>query len=196
MNWHWNWRIRPNVLNAVYVFKRNYLFQIIYRKDWISVELFSQLELHLYRTLQSLFYSLFLGSTRWGYGVGRFRGSRVQRFRVLQMSTAAGLKSVQSNREINFEKTIFRTNPTAGKKTAGLIEIETLILCYRRVGHRADQYRRARWPALLSQLCVSYESLTTLKMTERSDIHKYSIFTSGLSGLGDNLWPVSPDNKF
>jgi hypothetical protein len=98
-------------------------------------------------------------------------------------------------------------------------------LCYRMAGHdsaglaevRADQHRRARWPALLSQTFVvsekedevlntdgmsssssfSYLSsicLTTgfrnsifrlnienlrysiqLKMTERSDIHKYSI---------------------
>jgi hypothetical protein len=39
------------------------------------------------------------------------------------------------------------TQPPA-KKTAGLFEKETLILCYRRVGHRADKFRRARWPAL------------------------------------------------
>jgi hypothetical protein len=39
-------------------------------------------------------------------------------------------------------KVIFKTNPAGGKKTAGLIEKQTLILCYRSVGHRADQYRR------------------------------------------------------
>ena len=45
-------------------------------------------------------------------------------------------------------------------KTAGLIEKETFVWSCRRVGHRAGQYRRARWPALLSQtLVVSYERL-------------------------------------
>jgi hypothetical protein len=38
------------------------------------------------------------------------------------------------------------------------IEKETLVWCCRRVGHRADQYRRAPWPPQLFQLCVvSYE---------------------------------------
>jgi hypothetical protein len=52
------------------------------------------------------------------------------------------------------KKAIFdiQNHPAAGKKMAGLIEKETLILCCRRVGHRADQYRRARWPALLSHI--------------------------------------------
>jgi hypothetical protein len=50
------------------------------------------------------------------------------------MSAAAGQKNRQSNRERN----------------SGL--------CYRRVGHRADQFRRARWPALRPQTFeVSYE---------------------------------------
>jgi hypothetical protein len=90
---------------------------------------------------------------------------------VSGFSTAAGLKRGRFNRERNFEKanneySIFKTNPAAGKKTAGLIEKETLILCYSRVGHdstelaevHADQYRRARWPALRSQTFeVSYK---------------------------------------
>ena len=33
-------------------------------------------------------------------------------------------------------------------RTSSQIGKKTLILCYRRVDHRADQYRRARWPAL------------------------------------------------
>ena len=43
-------------------------------------------------------------------------------------------------------------------RASSQIEIETLIWCCRRVGHRADQFRRARWPALRSQTFeVSYE---------------------------------------
>jgi hypothetical protein len=42
-------------------------------------------------------------------------------------------------------------NAAAGRGPASQIEKEILILCYRRVGHRADQFRRVRWPALLSQ---------------------------------------------
>ncbi len=48
-------------------------------------------------------------------------------------------------------------------RASSQIEKETLALCYRRVGHRADQYRRARWPALRSQTFeVSYESYGVL----------------------------------
>jgi len=36
-------------------------------------------------------------------------------------------------------------------KKAGQIEKETLILGDRRVGHRADLFWRARWPALLHE---------------------------------------------
>jgi hypothetical protein len=36
-------------------------------------------------------------------------------------------------------------------RASSLIKKETLVLRYRRVGHRADQFRRVRWPALLSQ---------------------------------------------
>ena len=56
-------------------------------------------------------------------------------------SAAAGLKSGQSNRERNFG------------------------LCHRRVGHRADQFRRARWPALRSQLCVVSYKVSVLTNT-------------------------------
>ena len=57
------------------------------------------------------------------------------------MSVAAGLKSGQFNRK------------------------KTLILCYRRVGQRADQYWRARWPALLFQLgLVSYKVVANLHL--------------------------------
>ena len=39
-------------------------------------------------------------------------------------------------------------------------------MCYRRVGHCADQYRRARWPARRSQtFVVSYELLQIVEGT-------------------------------
>ncbi len=58
-------------------------------------------------------------------------------------------------------RSFIQASPLA-KKTASLIEKETLALCYRRVGHRADRYWRARWPALLHENgieihVVSYE---------------------------------------
>jgi len=55
----------------------------------------------------------------------------------------------------------------AGLRSCQLTEKEALILYYRRVGHRADQYRRARWPALLSQP-VSYKGLAKKMNIERS----------------------------
>jgi hypothetical protein len=40
-------------------------------------------------------------------------------------------------------------SPEAGCRSGPPNRKTTLTLCYCRVGHRADQYRRARWPALL-----------------------------------------------
>jgi hypothetical protein len=69
---------------------------------------------------------------------------RAKRFHISSFDISCSIFDIQNQ-------------PSRRQKTAGLIEKETLILCYRRVGHRADQYRRARWPALLPQTCVSYE---------------------------------------
>jgi hypothetical protein len=57
------------------------------------------------------------------------------------------------------------------KKTAGLIKIETAQF-WRRVGHRADQYRRARWPALRSQIFVFHKSAASGQKNGQSDRKK------------------------
>ncbi len=52
----------------------------------------------------------------------------------------------------------FHISAATGPKNGQSNQKETLALCYPRVGHRADRYRRARWPALLLRVSiVSYE---------------------------------------
>jgi hypothetical protein len=53
-----------------------------------------------------------------------------------------------------------QNQPSRRQKTASQIEKETLALCYRRVGHRADRYWRARWPALLHENSIEIHEVS------------------------------------
>jgi hypothetical protein len=69
-------------------------------------------------------------------------------------------------------------------RASSQIEIETLVWRCRRVGHRADQFRRARWPALRSQTFeVSYEmsgvSIKDSEISRNAVVSKHGLMKMG-----------------